>query len=205
MTFERTQKFETHPVAGDNSTRSATLGMMAATFFDDSETLRVWLAANHATATELVIGFHKKGSGRAGLSYAEVVDQALCFGWIDGVMRPIDGHSYGLRFTPRKAGSIWSKVNIAKVEVLLERGLMERAGLAAFERRTADKTGVYSFEQESPELDPASVETFKGDADAWASWGYPDLTDTIVRRQGPPAKRGGLHLLRKLLGFGSRG
>ena len=144
--------------------------MMAATFFDDSESLRAWLAANHATATELVIGFHKKGSGRAGLSYAEVVDQALCFGWIDGVMRPIDGHSYGLRFTPRKAGSIWSKVNIAKVEVLLERGLMERAGLAAFERRTAAKTGVYSFEQESPELDPASVEIFKGNADAWASW-----------------------------------
>jgi uncharacterized protein YdeI (YjbR/CyaY-like superfamily) len=117
------------------------------TFFETPEAFRAWLEANHETETELLVGFHKRGSGRPSMTWPESVDQALCFGWIDGVRRRIDDHSYSIRFTPRKPRSTWSRINVAKVAELTERGLMQPAGLRAFERRTEENTGIYSFER----------------------------------------------------------
>ena len=121
-----------------------------------ADEFRAWLEENHETASEIEVVFYKKGSGKPSMTWSESVDEALCFGWIDGVRRGRDEESYTIRFTPRKPRSTWSKVNVAKVERLKERGLMRPAGLAAFERRTEDNTGVYSFENETelaPEYD----------------------------------------------------
>jgi len=108
---------------------------------------RCELERNSATTGELVVGFHKVGSGRASMNWPDSVDEALCFGWIDGVRKRIDDQSYLIRFTPRKAGSIWSAVNVAKAERLMADGLMQPAGLAAYQRRTAARTSIYSYEQ----------------------------------------------------------
>ncbi|HEY8430056.1 MAG TPA: YdeI/OmpD-associated family protein [Sandaracinaceae bacterium] len=127
-------------------------------FFRSAAELRAWLEANHATATELWIGYYKKGTTKKGITYAEAVDEALCFGWIDGQARSIDAERYQQRFTPRRKNSNWSKINVAKAERLIAEGRMRPAGLAAFEARSAARTGVYSFEQEKPtELDPARL------------------------------------------------
>jgi uncharacterized protein YdeI (YjbR/CyaY-like superfamily) len=108
---------------------------------------RDWLAEHHGTAPELLVGFWKVGSGRPSMTWPESVDAALCFGWIDGVRRRRDDESYTIRFTRRRPGSIWSAVNVAKVETLAAAGLMAPAGLAAFAARRADRTAVYSHEQ----------------------------------------------------------
>lgn len=147
-------------------------------FFGDADEWRAWLAANHETATECVVGFVKTSTGRAGLRWSESVDQALCFGWIDAVRRGIDEDTYSIRFTRRKSKSIWSKVNVEKVERLRAAGLMTPAGEAAFALRRADKTGVYSFERATaatlsdPELDrfrsdPAAYEFFEAQAPSY--------------------------------------
>ncbi len=141
---------------------------MTPAFFESSEQLHAWFSEHHDTRQELFIGFHKKGSGKKGLDYASVMAVALCFGWIDGVLRPIDETSYALRFTPRKQGSIWSKVNIKKVEALLEAGLMQPSGIAAYEKRKPERTGVYSFEQENVAFEPAAEATFRANEAAWA-------------------------------------
>jgi uncharacterized protein YdeI (YjbR/CyaY-like superfamily) len=116
-------------------------------FFATGAQFRAWLAEHHDTAAELLVGFWKVGSGKPSMSWSESVDEALCFGWIDGVRRRRDDESYTIRFTARRAGSIWSAVNVAKVETMASDGLMMPAGLAAFAARRADRTGVYSFEQ----------------------------------------------------------
>lgn len=136
-------------------------------FFAAPPDFRAWLEANHATAQELLVGFHKKGSGLASITWPESVDHALSFGWIDGVRRGIDEVSYTIRFTPRKAGSTWSAKNIVRVGELTEMGLMHPAGLAAFERRTAERSGVYSFEQETIALGRAYEQWLRADAAAW--------------------------------------
>ena len=144
---------------------------MAPTFFADQEDFRAWLEENHATETELSVGFYKKGSGRPSMTWSQAVDQALCFGWIDGRVNSIDAESYMHRFTPRKRGSNWSKVNIAKVAKLTEAGLMRPAGLAAFEARTEARSGIYAFEQDEPaELPPDYEERLRADAAAWEYW-----------------------------------
>jgi uncharacterized protein YdeI (YjbR/CyaY-like superfamily) len=122
-----------------------------------ADEFRAWLEANHDSATELEVLFYKKASGKPSMTWSESVDQALCFGWIDGVRRGRDDESYTIRFTPRKPGSNWSRINVEKVAKLTEAGLMHPAGIAAFERRTDDRTGVYSFENEAAEL-PAEYE-----------------------------------------------
>jgi uncharacterized protein YdeI (YjbR/CyaY-like superfamily) len=119
-------------------------------FFESPEEFYAWLEEHHGSATELVVGFYKKGTGKENMTWSESVDQALCFGWIDGVRRGIDDESYSIRFTPRKRGSTWSKVNVAKVEELERRGLMRPAGRRAFEARSEDRTGIYSFERDEP-------------------------------------------------------
>jgi uncharacterized protein YdeI (YjbR/CyaY-like superfamily) len=116
-------------------------------FFETGDLFRHWLAEHHETEPELLVGFWKVGSGKPSMSWSDSVDAALCFGWIDAVRRGRDDESYTIRFTHRRSGSIWSAVNVAKVEALTAAGLMAPAGLAAFARRRADRTGVYSFEQ----------------------------------------------------------
>ena len=138
------------------------------TFFPTAADFRRWLASHAATATELLVGFHKVGSGQPSMTWSESVDEALCFGWIDGVRKRIDDASYSIRFTPRKAGSIWSAINIAKMERLQAEGRMTPAGLAAFERRTAARSKVYSYEQDAPaELKPDELRAFKRNKAAW--------------------------------------
>src|SRR5215470_5657105 len=119
--------------------------VMKAKFFTAQEQFRQWLEKNHATATELLVGFHKKASGKKSITYAEALDEALCFGWIDGVRRNLDETSYTIRFSPRKPRSIWSLINVRHVERLQKEGRMQPAGLAAFAIRDPKRTGIYSF------------------------------------------------------------
>lgn len=121
-------------------------------FFRKPAELRAWLARHHASATELVVGFYRRQSGRPGVSWPESVDEALCFGWIDGVRRRIDAASYTIRFTPRKRGSVWSAINIRRAGVLAAAGRLEAAGQRALEARRANRSGVYSYEQRPTEL-----------------------------------------------------
>lgn len=125
-----------------------------ALFFDSPEAFYDWLAENHERATEVYVGMWKKGTGKQTMSWSQAVDQALCFGWIDSVMRRIDDERHMQRFTPRKPGSNWSKVNVEKMARLEAEGLMTDAGRRAFEARSEDRTGVYSFEKKPGELPP---------------------------------------------------
>jgi uncharacterized protein YdeI (YjbR/CyaY-like superfamily) len=140
-------------------------------FFATPEAFRRWLERNHETATELVVGFYKKGSGRRSITYPQAVDQALCFGWIDGVRRGVDAASYSNRFTPRRPRSMWSAINIKRVEELTLFGLMHPAGLRAFETRTAANLLGYSYEQRADaRLDPAQQRRFRANKNAWADF-----------------------------------
>lgn len=140
---------------------------MTVTFFADQWELREWFELNHTTATELLVGFYKVGHHQHHLTWSQAVDQALCFGWIDGVRRSVDAQSYCNRFTPRRAGSNWSAVNISKVEVLTSSGLMHPAGMAAFERRTEDRSRIYSYETGEALLDPGMEAHFRTHTAAW--------------------------------------
>ncbi len=137
-------------------------------FFAAPGEFYAWLEDNAETATEVFVGFYKKATGKPSMTWSESVDQALCFGWIDGVRTSGDAESYVIRFTPRRKGSNWSAVNIRKVGELTEQGLMRPAGLAAFERRTKDRSSVYSYEQRySAVLTPEQEAEFKANAAAW--------------------------------------
>ena len=116
------------------------------TFFADGAEFRAWLAVHHERETELVVGFCRKGSTGGGATYQQALDAALAFGWIDGVRRRVDAERWSIRFTPRKARSVWSRVNIRHVERLIAGGEMAPAGLRAFEARTAARSGIYSYE-----------------------------------------------------------
>jgi uncharacterized protein YdeI (YjbR/CyaY-like superfamily) len=138
-------------------------------FFESPQEFYNWLEQHHETESEVYVGYWKKHTGKSSLTWSEAVDQALCFGWIDGRLNRIDDERHMQRFTPRRNGSNWSNVNVQKVAKLKEAGLMRPAGLAAFERRSDDKTGVYSFERETelaPEYEarlranPAAAEYF---------------------------------------------
>lgn len=135
-------------------------------FFRSGDDLRMWLTRNHGTARDLWIGFHKKATGKKGITYQEALDQALCFGWIDGVRKGIDAVSYTTRFSPRTAKSPWSRINIARAKELKELGLMAQPGLDAFERR--DKTSAgYSYEDGPHELGPEYLKQFRAKKRAW--------------------------------------
>ena len=136
-------------------------------FFATPEAFRKWLAANHAAKDELLVGFYKVGSGKASMTWSESVDQALCFGWIDGVRKKWDDEAYTIRFTPRRERSIWSAVNIAKVAELTEKGLMEKAGIAAFEKRDEARSQIYAYEN-AAELSGEFEDIFKNNKKAWA-------------------------------------
>lgn len=115
--------------------------IMEPTFFPTPSAFREWLTEHHATERELLVGLFKKGSGEPSITWPESVDEALCFGWIDGIRKRIDDRSYTIRFTPRKPRSIWSKVNISRAQELIEHGRMQPAGLAAFEARRENTSG----------------------------------------------------------------
>jgi uncharacterized protein YdeI (YjbR/CyaY-like superfamily) len=116
-------------------------------YFSSPQEFYDWLEEHHESQTEVYVGFHKQHTGKRAMSWSDAVDQALCFGWIDGRVNTIDEDRYMQRFTPRRPNSNWSNVNVAKVKQLIEDGRMRPAGLAAFERRQESKTGVYSYEQ----------------------------------------------------------
>ncbi|HXC01974.1 MAG TPA: YdeI/OmpD-associated family protein [Opitutaceae bacterium] len=129
---------------------------------------RRWLEHNHASTTELWVGFYRKDSGQGGLTYLEALDEALCFGWIDGIRKKAGADRYTIRFTPRRSGSIWSLINIGHVGRLTASGKMHAAGLKAFAARLAHRTGVYSFEQKSHKLPAAYEKKFHTNPKAWA-------------------------------------
>ena len=136
-------------------------------FFTSPAQFRRWLEKNHATTEELVVGFHKKSSGKNGITYPEALDEALCFGWIDGVRRNFDETSYTIRFTPRRPRSIWSLVNVRHVERLQKEGRMHAAGVAAFAQRDPQRTGIYSFESRPRELAEEYEKELRKNKAAW--------------------------------------
>jgi uncharacterized protein YdeI (YjbR/CyaY-like superfamily) len=139
------------------------------TFFASPADLRAWLESNHGGAGELWVGFYKVGSGHPSITWPQAVDQALCFGWIDGVRRRIDDVSYVIRFTPRKPDSTWSAVNIRRIKELAAQGLVRPAGLKAFASRVDERSAIYAYEQrQAAELDAAAEEQFRAHARAWA-------------------------------------
>jgi uncharacterized protein YdeI (YjbR/CyaY-like superfamily) len=135
--------------------------------FGSAAAFRTWLARSHRTSTELVVRCFKTSASARGISYADALHEALCFGWIDGVRRSHDEVSFTIRFTPRKRGSIWSLVNVAKAEMLIREGRMAPAGLAAFKARDPAQTGLYSFERAPTPLPRAYVQRFKAKPGAW--------------------------------------
>ena len=142
---------------------------MKVVHFNSAGKFRLWLKKNHNTKKELQVGFYKKASKRPGMTYKEAVDEALCFGWIDGIMHNIDAFSFAQRFTPRRPASIWSNINVSHVTRLTKAGKMHSAGIRAFKARKPGKTGVYSFEQkETASLPVSLLKKFKAHKAAWA-------------------------------------
>ncbi len=136
-------------------------------FFSNPSEFRNWLEANYQSVTELWVGYYRKETGKPSMTWSDSVDQALCFGWIDGIRKKIDDERYCIRFTPRKPGSTWSRINIAKVEEMTRQGLMFPAGLEAFRHRKENKSGIYSFENEIRDLPDEYAEIFQKNSTAW--------------------------------------
>jgi uncharacterized protein YdeI (YjbR/CyaY-like superfamily) len=139
-------------------------------FFPSPAEFRKWLERNHDRESELLVGFYKKSSGKRGITYEEALDEALCFGWIDGVRRSVDNERSTIRFTPRRQRSNWSLKNIRRVNELTKLGRMAPPGIAAFERRDPSEAGTYSFEQASPRLDQGLERRFRRNRGAWKFW-----------------------------------
>jgi uncharacterized protein YdeI (YjbR/CyaY-like superfamily) len=138
-------------------------------FFENQNDFRRWLDENHQAETELLVGFYKTGSGKPSMTWPQSVDQALCYGWIDGVRKSMGPEAYSIRFTPRKPGSIWSAINIDKMEKLVKENLVKPAGLAAFAKRTEAKSRIYSHERTQDAVLPPDMEkAFKSHKKAWA-------------------------------------
>lgn len=140
---------------------------MTIKFFKSANECRRWLERNHDKVTELWFGFYKKNSGKRGITYKEAVDEALCFGWIDGLKKSVDENSYTLRFTPRKSNSVWSVINTKRAEELRELGRMEAPGLKAFAARDPKRSGIYSFENRPKKLSRDLEKKFKANKEAW--------------------------------------
>ena len=137
------------------------------TFFAKQSDFRKWLQKNHKKESELLVGLYKVDSGKPSMTWSQSVDEALCFGWIDGVRKSIDKDSYQIRFTRRKSTSIWSAINIKKIEGLTKQGLVQSAGLASFEKRTESKSKIYSYEKDKVDLTQDFKKQFKANKKAW--------------------------------------
>jgi len=138
------------------------------TFFPTPIAFRRWLERHHARAAELWVGYWKKGTGKPSITWPESVDEALCFGWIDGLRKSLGDERYMIRFSPRRPGSIWSAINIRRVHALRRTGRMRPAGLAAFARRTASRSSIYAYEQRPATLPPRYARALRARANAWA-------------------------------------
>ena len=155
-------------------------------FFPTQADFRRWLEENYDKESELIVGFYRVGSGKASMTWSEAVDQALCFGWIDGVRRKVDEESYSNRFTPRRPNSNWSAVNIAKVEELTKQGLMKPAGIAAFEKRKEEKSAIYAYENAPKQFSEEFEKRFKEREKAWnffdkqANWYKKQMTGWVM-------------------------
>jgi uncharacterized protein YdeI (YjbR/CyaY-like superfamily) len=153
-------------------------------FFATPIEFRSWLEENHERASELLVGFHKRGSDRPSITWPESVDEALCFGWIDGVRRRLDDESYTIRFTPRRPRSHWSNVNVRRIEELRREGRVRPAGLRAFDQRSEERTGQAAYEQpEEPELGADYERRMRANGDAWR----------FFRSQAPWYRRAATH------------
>ena len=136
-------------------------------YFKSARDFRRWLEKNHARMHELWLGYYKKRSQRPSMTWPESVDEALCFGWIDGIRKSVDDLRYTIRFTPRRRGSIWSAVNIKRARELRDKGLMEPPGVAAFDARKENRSGIYSYEQRSASLDGFYEKRLRQNKAAW--------------------------------------
>jgi uncharacterized protein YdeI (YjbR/CyaY-like superfamily) len=169
---------------------------MKPVFFKSQTDFHKWLDKNHDKASELIVGFYKKSSGKAGITYKEALDEALCFGWIDGVRNSIDDDRWTIRFSPRKSKSIWSKVNVDRANELMRLGLMQPSGLAAFEGHE-HRTSRYSYENDLKKLAPEYEKRFRRNKKAWSFWesqpaGYQRTTSWYVmsaKREETRARR----------------
>lgn len=137
-------------------------------FFTDGEEFRAWLDEHHATETEVQVGFSKRGSGKQGMTWPEAVDEALCYGWIDGVLKRIDDERYAIRFTPRRPRSIWSAVNLMRVRELIAAGRMREPGLRAYEQRVEARSRIYAHEQAGIAFPEGIRKRFEEHFGAWA-------------------------------------
>ena len=151
-------------------------------FFTTPAQFRAWLEQNHDQETELLVGFHKKSAGKKSVTYNEALDEALCFGWIDGVRKSLNETSYTIRFTPRKPRSIWSLVNVKHIDRLQKEGRMHAAGLEAHARRDPKRTGIYAFENRPRSLSPAYEKMFRQNKTAWKFFEEypPSLKRTVI-------------------------
>lgn len=138
------------------------------TFFPTPADFRAWLEENHDTASELWVGYYKKATGRASVTWEETVDEALCYGWIDGIRRSFDDEAYVIRFTPRKPGSVWSRRNIERVEALRAHGLMRKPGLEAYAHKDAHEDSGYAVGDRTEDLPEDMIAEFRKHAEAWA-------------------------------------
>jgi len=136
-------------------------------FFANQTEFRKWLEKNYKNESELLVGFYKKDSGKPSMTWSQSVDEALCFGWIDGIRRSIDKESYCIRFTPRRPASNWSNVNIKKAEELIKHGLMQQTGLELYKQRKIDKSGTASYESRPKQLNNELSDRFKSNSVAW--------------------------------------
>jgi uncharacterized protein YdeI (YjbR/CyaY-like superfamily) len=170
--------------------------MAKPTFFASEAEFRRWLEANHASSPELLVGFWKKGSGKPSIDWPQARDQALCFGWIDGIRKSLGDEAYTIRFTPRRKGSVWSKVNLERFEALKSAGLMAPAGDRALKESTGPK-GIYSYEKPLAQFTPQEEQRFRKSKAAWKYWesqppGYRKLVlnwVTTAKRPETRAKR----------------
>jgi uncharacterized protein YdeI (YjbR/CyaY-like superfamily) len=140
---------------------------MSPIFFADTKEFRTWLEENHQTANEVVVGYYKVKTGKPSMNWSDSVDEALCYGWIDGIRRSIDEQSYCNRFTPRRPRSNWSRVNIEKVEMLIAQGRMQPAGMTAYNSRMQVRSEIYSYENKPEKLSDELEAIFKQHPQAW--------------------------------------
>lgn len=159
------------------------------TYFATAADFRQWLEKNHRSAEELLVGFWKKGSGKPSIDWPQARDQALCFGWIDGVRRSLGEDAYTIRFTPRRKGSIWSKVNVERYAALTDAGQMTEAGVRAYEENK-HKSGLYAYENKLAKLAGEDEAMFRRNKAAWSDWeGRPPGYRKVVLHWVTSAKR----------------
>lgn len=152
-------------------------------FFESTSAFRKWLKKNHLKEKELIVGYYKVKTGKPSMAWSESVDQALCFGWIDGIRRTVDDESYCIRFTPRSNNSVWSAINIQKVQELTKLGLMQPVGLEIFNARKENSTGIYSYENQHIVFPKEIEKIFKANKKAWQYFQTcpPSYKKTVIR------------------------